>query len=327
MAPMMKLKWTPRILFAACAAAGVGAWALFEDHVQQQQQQSSGGGGGSEHYYHPGGGGGGDAFGWWEQCEKWLQLPRFEEEGFSSTPYLPPLPSDRVSRRAAPDAMIADRRPSTSCPNLLVRHDDMLLLFRDEVLVARFASLDDYQTYARDQEEGRKQQQHRGNTPPPGGCPVLYVEPEAAPQGRRRYRRRDAMQKRGDRGTVRGLSAAFWDWQHLGAVPRDRPMAASMPREEKEEEKDGEAAKDGVDSEDDGAKKKRRKLLASLAAYNADAMDVWLRSDLVKSAAEARAAATVSDNAMDPHWGGVRWTQQAIDSGKYDTHTLLRPTA
>lgn len=288
----MTLKWTPRILFAACAAAGVGAWACLEDQAQHE----------------------------------WARLhPRHrEEEGFDS--FLPPLPSDRATR-GAPEAarVVADRRPSTGCPNLLVRHDDLYLLFRDDVLVARFASLEDYQTYAKEQEQeaAKKEQEERaaaasgdGTRPPPHrahpkrrACPVLFVEPETDPQGRRRYRRRDAHQKKRDRGTVRGLSAAFWDWQHLGAVPTDRPLVAAMG------------------GGDQGAPPPAAKRL-KLAAYNADAMERWLRADLVAAAAEERAAmGAVSDNAMDPHWGGVRWTQQVIDSGKYDGHTLVRPAA
>lgn len=33
----------------------------------------------------------------------------------------------------------------------------------------------------------------------------------------------------------------------------------------------------------------------------------------------------VSDNAMDPNWGGVIYTQQMVDSGKYDRRTVGKP--
>jgi hypothetical protein len=242
----------------------------------------------------------------------WAQLPGLRgAEGFLSAPaYLPAT----QPRRRGPEPV--DMRPSTGCPNLLVRHDDLLLLFRDDALVARFASLEDYQTYTAEQAAAAAADTSRDNG---GGgaakkraCPVLFVEPEAAPQGRRRYRRRDAAQRSSDRGTLRGLSAAFWDWQRLGAAPADRPAAA------------------GEDTAARAAAAERLRFVRSdggagrARPYNADAMEPWLRADLVRAAAVARAA-PVSDSAMDANWGGVRWSQRAIDSGKYDGHTLTRP--
>ena len=134
---------------------------------------------------------------------------------------------------------------------------------------------------------------------------MLYVEPEpdAGGRGSRRWRRRDAYQRARDRGTVRGLSAAFWDWQQLGAKPTDRPLAAAVPTESVVEPKD----------------------LTGVQPYNEHHMDRWLRPDLVEAAKQAREKAVISDNPMDPHWGGVRFSQQAIDSGKYDARTIFRP--
>lgn len=241
----------------------------------------------------------------------WALLPGLRgAEGFLSAPAY--LPATTQPRRRGPEPV--DMRPSTGCPNLLVRHDDLLLLFRDDALVARFASLEDYQTYTAEQAAAADTSRDNGG----GGaakkraCPVLFVEPEAAPQGRRRYRRRDAAQRSSDRGTLRGLSAAFWDWQRLGAAPADRPAAA------------------GEDTAARAAAAERRRFVRSdggagrARPYNADAMEPWLRADLVRAAAVARAA-PVSDSAMDANWGGVRWSQRAIDSGKYDGHTLTRP--
>lgn len=254
----------------------------------------------------------------------WSLLPGLRgAEGFLSAPaYLPA--AQPASRRRGPEP--ADMRPTTGCPNLLVRHDDLLLLFRDDALVARFASLEDYQAYAAEQQAAAAAQaatadkvdKDGGGAKPHrrgggGACPVLFVEPEAAPQGRRRYRRRDAAQRPADRGTLRGLSAAFWDWQRLGAAPADRPAAEG----EDTAARASAAERRRFAREDGGAGRAR--------PYNADAMEPWLRADLVRAAAEARAAAPISDSAMDPNWGGVRWSQRAIDSGKYDGHTLTRP--
>jgi hypothetical protein len=34
----------------------------------------------------------------------------------------------------------------------------------------------------------------------------------------------------------------------------------------------------------------------------------------------------ISDNPMDPNWGGVMHTQSAVDSGKYDENIVTRST-
>jgi hypothetical protein len=34
--------------------------------------------------------------------------------------------------------------------------------------------------------------------------------------------------------------------------------------------------------------------------------------------------AKISDNPMDPNWGGVLYTQKAVDSGKYDENIVTR---
>lgn len=275
-------KWPTRMLFAACAAVGVAAMAAIEEQADLAYLAGAGAGGG-----------GGE-------------------------PFLAPMNVGR-QKRGAKTIEARDGRPSTGCPNLLVRHDDKLLLFRDDTLVARFASLEDYQAYAKEQQDRETERDNEAaelakrdgsssssgrKRPRAKGCPVLYVEPEPDARGQRRWRRRDAHQRARDRGTVRGLSAAFWDWQHLGAKPTDRPLAAVVPTEPAPVPRD----------------------LAGLKPYNEHHMDSWLRPDLVEAAERKREKmGDVSDNPMDPHWGGVRFSQQAIDSGKYDGHTIFRP--
>lgn len=307
MAPRTVLfKWTTRALFAACAAAGIGAWTCFEEMAQEQEWESRTRRSGNDD----------------------------DIEAFGT--YLPPLPSNRISRRVPTQ----DGRPSLGCPNLLVRHNDMYLLFRDDTLIARFASLADYGTYATEQIALRQKQRAEkaaaaaaatgttgdgasaaaSSAPVNDVCPLLFVEPEVDTQGRRRYRRRDAHQDRRDRGTVRGLGAAFWDWQHLGSVPTDRPLVAALGGNDlvAPSSSSSSPSPNQHDAADTTTRKRPR-------PFNVNDSDKWLRSDLVRSAAEARAAMSeISDNAMDPHWGGVRWTQQVIDSGKYDNHTIVR---
>lgn len=276
---LLLLKWPSRLLFAVCAAVGVAAMAAIEEHAAYLASSHQSGG----------------------------------EEAF-----LAPMGVGR-QKRGARAIEARDGRPSTGCPNLLVRHDDKLLLFRDDALVARFASLEDYQSYAKEQRDRALEREKEAadlakeagessssRKRARGACPVLYVEPEpdAGGQKSRRWRRRDAHQRAQDRGTVRGLSAAFWDWQQLGAKPTDRPLAAAVPTEPAPVPKD----------------------LAGVQPYNEHHMDSWLRPDLVEAAKRAREKmGAVSDNPMDPHWGGVRFSQQAIDSGKYDAHTIFRP--
>ena len=50
---------------------------------------------------------------------------------------------------------------------------------------------------------------------------------------------------------------------------------------------------------------------------------VYTNIDKVHDSTET--SAQISDNPMDPNWGGVLYTQQKVDSGKYDENNITVP--
>lgn len=263
-----------RILFAALVVASTAAWTLFMQHHQQQPQP--------------------------QQQEPFASSLLAQDYGRGSL-----TSSLRASRRAA----VRETAPA-ACPNLLVRSDNVLLLFRDNVLVSRFASLADYQNYhAREKRkldeldaeaakvdgdgdddahnaEAKRRRRRR--------CPVLFLEPETDARGKRSYRHRDPLQPHTDRHSVRTLSASFWDTLPKTQQQQQQPQQAQEGLEQEEEQ-----------GQEQGQEEEAR----SVPSFFAGAM----RKNRVAASEQQQQEEAISANPNAVNWGGVRWSQRVID--------------
>jgi hypothetical protein len=52
---------------------------------------------------------------------------------------------------------------------------------------------------------------------------------------------------------------------------------------------------------------------------------VGVKTDLDKRHASTEITGPISDNPMDPNWGGVAYTQSTVDSGKYAGEEIIKP--
>jgi len=59
--------------------------------------------------------------------------------------------------------------------------------------------------------------------------------------------------------------------------------------------------------------------------FDAYGLDNGKYTNLDKLHDETGNSEEISDNPMDPNWGGVEYTQEQIDSGKYDENNITRP--
>lgn len=195
----------------------------------------------------------------------------------------------QLQRSVRSDASTAEK-----CPNVLVRHDNQLLLFRDSYLIARFSDIDEYVAFA------AKQQQDRAASGLPA-CPVLFLQPEVNAQGKMVYRQEMVTGRLAGRTIAPGPT----DWVvPYNAMESDRAGNGSAT----------------------GALSVGSVLGAAAPPISVDARGITaLGASLGASALAGAATPAISDSPMDTNWGGVLYSQQAIDSGKYDHRTVGKP--
>jgi len=170
---------------------------------------------------------------------------------------------------------------ASECPSLLVKRGNTLMLkFPDEHKQPPifFYNLDEYKNYVEIQER-------RGVH-----CPVLYVQEENNAQGRDIYKM---------------YSSPFYVEGGLPALPMSN---ASQDRLRPVETRD--ASKLSVDS------KYNRDQYPAFDPYGTH-VGVYTDVDALHDKTLTHTG-SFSENAMDPNWGGITYTQRAVDEGTYE---------
>ena len=181
-----------------------------------------------------------------------------------------------------------------NCPDLLIRQGNNLLLYNSRIPVVKdmnpivFSNLDEYIDFTRSE-------RIKGNN-----CPVLFLQHETDIQGKDVYRARP-----NPFDLQPGLptqSAA-----QLAQGSNRNPAHAPAPV---------------IDANTDHP------------PYNAGqyagfdplglSVGVYTKLDQVHYSTRTQDG-TLSDNPMDPNWGGVLYTQKQIQSGKYDDNMVYKP--
>lgn len=196
----------------------------------------------------------------------------------------------------------------STCPDILINKGDVLLLYNskkpevDGVNPIPFYNLDEYINYL-------EIQRRKGVK-----CPVLYLQQENDTQGNNVYRMRPSpfdMQ-----GGLQPLGLTKTQLNHLD-LPNGPPPDILM---------DGTANLD---------KSKPAKVLDSnkdhppynagnYAGFDPDGLQIGTYSEIDKIH-DSTSKMKISENPHDPNWGGVLYTQQAIESGKYDENNITKP--
>jgi len=177
-----------------------------------------------------------------------------------------------------------------SCPDLLIRRGNILLLYNskmdiiDGVNPLPFYNLDEYINYIEiERKKGRN-------------CPVLFLQHETTTQGEDVYRvRSNPFQP--DAGLM-PLSAA-------AQMPSQIPVPV-------------------IDSNRDHPPYNA----GNYAGFDPMGLTIGMYTKLDEihdSTSKAPDGQSFSDNPMDPNWGGVLYTQGKVDSGKYDENNITKP--
>jgi len=191
---------------------------------------------------------------------------------------------------------------NSKCPNMLIQEGGMLLLYNsnkpvDENNPIPFNSLDEYIYYL-------EAQRKLGNT-----CPVLYLNKESNAQGKDVYRMRPSpfdMQgglpytsnTHNRRSTITDINSNTLSEQTpVNTIPID---VIDASRENAPYNSGNYASFDPTNQ------------------YTG----VFTNLDAIHYSTEN---SQFSDNPMDPNWGGVEYTQEMIDSGKYEENNITKP--
>jgi hypothetical protein len=179
------------------------------------------------------------------------------------------------------DASASTVQNASECPTLLVKRGNTLMLkFPDEHKQPPifFYNLDEYKNYVDIQER-------RGIH-----CPVLYVQEENNAQGQDVYKM---------------YSSPFYVEGGLPALPLSKaPQDRLRPVETRD------PTKKSVDS------KYNRDQYPAFDPYGTH-VGVYTDVDALHDATESKTG-SFSENAMDLNWGGIQYTQHAVDEGTYE---------
>ena len=195
----------------------------------------------------------------------------------------------------------SEQDPEDSCPDMLINKGDILLLYNSKmpeksgVNPIPFYNLDEYINYL-------EIQRNKGFR-----CPVLYVQRENDTQGKDVYRVRPSpFQQEG------GLPPSYFmnksQINHLDLQKGPAPDAlynnpANLDRNSPQKIIDS--------SRDNGQYNK-----GNYAGFDPYGLHQGTYTELDKIH-DSTAFPELSDNPLDPNWGGVLYTQKALDSGKY----------
>lgn len=181
-----------------------------------------------------------------------------------------------------------EEEPEPDCPDVLMKRGNVYYLYKssDPNNSVTFNTLDEYQTYLDEAKASGK------------NCPVLFVQQENNAQGQDVYRVRDT---------------PIVSQQEPG-LPAQAPvpppiMMSTTPQQMKY-----------LDASRVNAPYNQ----GNYAGFDPYGLFVG-RITEIDQEAQKEEKQQLSDNPMDPNWGGVLYTQKAVDSGKYKDNEITKP--
>jgi hypothetical protein len=200
-----------------------------------------------------------------------------------------------------------DKKPP--CPDMLINRGDVLLLYDSNspelngVNPIPFYNLDEYINYLEIQ---RKKGIH---------CPILYLQKENDTQGNDIYRMRPSPFDQQGGLQPYGLTKAELNHQDLPNGYSPKVLFGDDTSH--------------VDTTKpiqiiDATREHPPYNAGNYAGFDPHGMDIGRYTDVDKIH-DSTNQTGLSDNPHDSSWGGVLFTQQAIDSGKYDENNIRKP--
>lgn len=194
------------------------------------------------------------------------------------------VPMEYPRKHVKENLQSADEK-TAKCPNVLIRNGNMLLLYNTtdthDELPLQFNNLDEYIQYVQDQRK-------KGIN-----CPILFLQQENDVQGKDVYRSRPNPFEQ--QGGVEPVTVSVPRNVITGSVPLSFPPAMPLIDANRSNKPFNENNYPGFDP------------------YGLQ-QGKFSQLDEVHVATQKQ---SVSDNPMDPNWGGVSYSQSEVESGKY----------
>jgi hypothetical protein len=206
------------------------------------------------------------------------------------------------------------------CPDLLIRKGNALLLYnsskpKDDTNPIPFANLDEYIFYL-------EAQRKLGNN-----CPILYLQEETNAQGQDVYRVRPSpFDQEGGLPSITDINRKnpFPPLSISNTSKNYSPPSSTIT--DINNSTLSELAPLNVDivNYDDSTNDNPPYNKGNYSSFDPHGQYVGVLTDL-DVLHHSTNKSEFSDNPMDPNWGGVEYTQQMIDTGKYEENNITKP--
>lgn len=219
------------------------------------------------------------------------------------------MPTPPASQNMPTHPQMPSKNPANQCPNMLIQIGNTLSLYNSsQPKVAgqnpkMFNSLDEYVKYYNDQK--------KMGSP----CPLLYLQKENNAQGEDVYRITSVPTN------LPGLAQTTIVEQKSATStnqPKVTPVGTLLNNSNSVLLKQSISVSADGQVIDDNDNIGGENSFDSYGQFNG----VYTNLDAIH---DQTASQQMSDNAMDPNWGGVDYTYQVVNSGKYDDYVVTRP--
>lgn len=206
------------------------------------------------------------------------------------------------------------------CPDLLIRKGNALLLYnsskpKDDTNPIPFANLDEYIFYL-------EAQRKLGNN-----CPILYLQEETNAQGQDVYRVRPSpFDQQGGLPSITDINRKnpFPPLSISDTSKNYSPPSSVITDINNSTLSEVAPLNTDIVNYDDATNDNPPYNKGNYASFDPHGQYVGVLTDL-DVLHHSTNKSEFSDNPMDPNWGGVEYTQQMIDTGKYEENNITKP--
>ena len=195
------------------------------------------------------------------------------------------------------------------CPNLLINKGNVILLYNSKLPEEegknpiRFKNLDEYIQYLEGQRSFGK------------NCPVLYLQQENDTQGKDVYRIRPSpFDQQGGTPPIQLTRSEYNHQDKQKGPPPNILMKNNVTNDVNNPVKYVDASRENPPYNSN-----------NYAGFDPTNQFIGIYTNIDKVHDSTRFS-NISDNPMDKNWGGILYTENSIESGKYEENNVSRPT-
>jgi len=221
-----------------------------------------------------------------------------------------------------------NEKETNNCPNILLQSGNKVMLYNTSVPIKeginpiQFENLDGYIEYLENQRKNGEI------------CPVLFLQKEMGIQGKDIYRIRPNLNNMN--GEITSLLSTYkpiqekmknrddHDEDNDRNAGRNEDGNVDENSDENSGENDNDRNKNKVVKQMDASRENPPYNQGNYSGFDPTSLYVGVYTD-VDQLHDSTEKDPISDNPMDPNWGGVLYTEKQVRSGKYDENNIYKP--